>query len=146
MWYSIVEKFEKKLSTWKRQYLSIGCRVNLIKSTLSNPPIYYMSLFKKPIGVMKRLHRIRRNLFWDGNCGKRKLHLMKWSVVVKTNAQKGLRLGSLAPKNRALLAKWWWRFGEEKGAIWRRVNIAFKFGDDERVWVLSKVSRYRRSW
>lgn len=32
-----VEKFEKKLSTWKRQYLSFGGRVTLIQAT--NVPI-----------------------------------------------------------------------------------------------------------
>ena len=32
----IVEKFERRLASWKRMYLSKGGRVTLIKSTLSN--------------------------------------------------------------------------------------------------------------
>ena len=40
----VVEKFEKKLSTWKRQYLSFGGRITLIISSLSNLPVYYVSL------------------------------------------------------------------------------------------------------
>lgn len=45
----IVEKFEKRLSTWKRQYLFIGS-VILIKSTFYNLLVYYMSLYKMLAG------------------------------------------------------------------------------------------------
>lgn len=59
MWDPVVEKFEKKLSTWKRQYLSFGGRITLIKSSLSSLSIYYMSLYKMPTAVMKKLDGIR---------------------------------------------------------------------------------------
>lgn len=41
---SNVEKFEKKLSSWKRWYLSLWAKVTLIKPTLSNFLVYYMPL------------------------------------------------------------------------------------------------------
>lgn len=65
MWDSVVEKFERKLSSWKRQHLSLGCTLTLIKSTLANLPVYYISLFKMPIAMINKLDRIRRNFFWD---------------------------------------------------------------------------------
>ena len=46
----------------------------------------------------------------------------------------GLGLGELKNKNRALLTKWWWRFGEEREAIWRKV-IEFTYGEDRWGWV-----------
>lgn len=51
-------------------------------------------------------------------------------------------LGGLQLKNWALLAKWWWRFGEEKGALWKKV-IESKYGGFEK-----SVPRYRlpRLW
>ena len=56
---------------------------------------------------------------------------MKWSEVVKPKGAGGLGLGDLRLNNLALLAKWWWRFGEEKEVLWRRV-IASKYGESER--------------
>ena len=60
MWNPILERMEKKLSGWKRLYLSKGGRLTLVKSTLSNLPMYYLSLFVIPVAVAvaDRLERI----------------------------------------------------------------------------------------
>ena len=46
---------------WKRLYLSKGGRLTLLKSTLSNLPTYYLSLFTVPKAMAIRLERIQRN-------------------------------------------------------------------------------------
>ena len=56
--------------------------------------------------------------------------MIKWSEVIKLKVLGGLGLENLAIKNCALLAKWWWRYGEEKDALWRRI-IVFKYGKDK---------------
>jgi len=48
IWSSIIEKMKNRLAGWKRLYLSKGGRLMLIKSTLSNLPTYYLSLFPLP--------------------------------------------------------------------------------------------------
>ena len=48
IWNLILEKMERKLVGWKKLYLSKGGRVTLIKSTLSNVPTYFLSLFPIP--------------------------------------------------------------------------------------------------
>ena len=58
VWDGVGERFWKKLALWKRQYISIGGRISLIKSTLSNMPIYTMSLFWIPKRVKSRLEKI----------------------------------------------------------------------------------------
>ena len=45
IWNPILEKMERRLEGWKRLYLSKGGRVTLIKSTISNLPTYFLSLF-----------------------------------------------------------------------------------------------------
>ena len=45
IWNPILEKMERRLAGWKCLYLSKGGRVTLIKSTLSNLPTYFLSLF-----------------------------------------------------------------------------------------------------
>ena len=44
VWDSIEQRFKRKSTAWKKQYLSKGGRLVLIKSTLSNLHIYYVSL------------------------------------------------------------------------------------------------------
>ena len=51
IWNLILEKMERRLAGWKHLYLSKGRRVTLIKSTLSNLPTYFLSLFPIPIAV-----------------------------------------------------------------------------------------------
>ena len=45
IWNPILEKMEQRLAGWKRLYLSKGDRITLIKSTPSNLPTYFPSLF-----------------------------------------------------------------------------------------------------
>lgn len=72
------------------------------------------------------------------------MHLMKWSKVVKPKFASGLGISCHRFKNCALLVKWWWRFGDEKEALWRKVIVS-KYGDDEWGWVPKMVPRYRVS-
>ena len=58
VWNPILERMEKKLSGWKRLYLSKGARLTLVKSTLSSLPMYYLSLFVILVAVADRLERI----------------------------------------------------------------------------------------
>ena len=61
IWNPILEKMEKKLSRWKRLYLSKGGRLTLLKSTLSSLPTYFLSLFTIPNVVAARMERIQWN-------------------------------------------------------------------------------------
>ena len=41
-WDGVEERFHKRLAIWKRRYIFKGGRITLIRSTLSNLPIYFM--------------------------------------------------------------------------------------------------------
>ena len=58
VWDAVEERFKKRLTMWKRQYLSKGGRLTLIKSILSSLLIYFMSLFVIPRKVSSRLENI----------------------------------------------------------------------------------------
>ena len=51
IWNTIIEKMECRLGGWKRLYLSKGGKLTLLKSTLSNLPTYFLSLFHIPPNV-----------------------------------------------------------------------------------------------
>ena len=73
-----------------------------------------MSLLRMPVAVKEKLDHLRRDFLWERMSDKRKLHLVKWEDVVKPKVTGVLGLCNLEFKNWALLAKWWWRFEEEK--------------------------------
>ena len=69
------ERFRKKLSLWKRHYLSKGGRLTLIKSTLSSLRIYFLSLFVILWKACVRLEKIQRDFLWDGGALEKKTPL-----------------------------------------------------------------------
>ncbi|EOY31639.1 Uncharacterized protein TCM_038614 [Theobroma cacao] len=48
---------------------------------------------------------------------------VNWSTVCKPKRFGGLGISSLSHRNLALLAKWWWLYGTDKEALWRRLIV-----------------------
>ncbi|RVW54301.1 Transposon TX1 uncharacterized 149 kDa protein [Vitis vinifera] len=117
VWDGVEDRFRKRLGMWKRQYLSKGGRTTLIRSTLSNLPIYLMSLWCLPSVVRRRLEKIQRDFLWGGGNLERKPHLVRWEVVCLSKKKGGLGVKNLSILNKALLAKWNWRFANEREAL-----------------------------
>lgn len=90
MWEGIEERFRRKLATWKRQYISKGGTLILIRSTLLNLPIHLLSLFQMPCSIKKRLDKIQRNFLWGGCSLDRKCHLVCWNFVCMRKKKGGL--------------------------------------------------------
>ena len=72
----ILEKMERRLGGWKRLYLSKGGKVTLIKSTLSNLPTYFISLFPIPAAIVNQIEKFQRNFLWGGLGDEPKFHLV----------------------------------------------------------------------
>ncbi|RVW56016.1 LINE-1 reverse transcriptase-like [Vitis vinifera] len=66
VWNGVEERFRRRLAMWKRQYISKGGRLTLIRSTMFSMPIYLMSLFHLPRKVRMRLEKIQRDFLWGG--------------------------------------------------------------------------------
>ena len=66
VWDSIEDRFRRRLAIWKRQYISKGGRITLIRSTLASLPVYFLSLFRMPKIVCSRLEKIQRDFLWGG--------------------------------------------------------------------------------
>lgn len=63
---------------------------------------------------------------------------------MKLRCASGLGIGSLWLKNWAFLARWWWKFGEEKKHCGERLFF-YKYGEDEWGWAPRLVPRHRVS-
>ena len=133
IWDGVEERFRKRLAVWKCQYISKGGRVTLIRSTLSNLPIYLMSILQLPRGVRIRLEQIQRDFLWGGGALVWRPYLVRWATICLDKRKGGLGVKSLSTLNKALLCKWSWRFANERGALWNQV-IMGKFGEERGGW------------
>ncbi|RVW44185.1 Transposon TX1 uncharacterized 149 kDa protein [Vitis vinifera] len=139
VWDGVEERMRWKLALWKRQYISKGGRIALIKSTLASMPLYQMSLFRMPRVVARRLEKLQRDFLWGGGSMERKAHLVNWERVCMGKEKGGLGLRKLIPLNKALLGKWVWRFANAKEEMWKRVLVA-KYGQEEFGWWTKKAN------
>lgn len=114
IWNGVIEKVERRLASWNKLYLSKGGQLTLIKSTLSNIPTYYLSLFSIPLSVAQRLERLQRDFLWSGIGDEVKFHLVNWHTICTPIKEGGLGVRNLIQFNRALLGKWMWRIAKER--------------------------------
>ncbi|KAK2637447.1 hypothetical protein Ddye_032239 [Dipteronia dyeriana] len=73
-WDPILAKIEKRLAPWKMRFLSKDGRLALIKTVLSNIPTYFLSVFRIPMGVAKKIKKLQRDFFRGDGIEKRRIH------------------------------------------------------------------------
>ncbi|GJT07082.1 RNA-directed DNA polymerase, eukaryota [Tanacetum coccineum] len=123
-WEDVVLKLRSRLSKWKVKTLSIGGRLTLLKSVLGASPLYNMSIFKAPKGVLKEMESIRNNFFIGADPSDKKITWIAWDKVLASKIKGGLGVSSLFALNRALILKWVWRFVSQDGSLWFHVMQA----------------------
>nr|GEW51116.1 reverse transcriptase domain-containing protein [Tanacetum cinerariifolium] len=80
------------LSLWKMKSLSIGGRLTLLKAVLGSTPLYYMSMFRVPLQVLKKLESIRCPFFNGVDPNEQKISFAKWNNVLAYKEKGGLAL------------------------------------------------------
>ncbi|GJW27992.1 RNA-directed DNA polymerase, eukaryota [Tanacetum coccineum] len=131
-WEDIVDRVRRRLSKWKMKMLSIGGRLTLIKSVLGSMPIFHMSMFKVPTGILRILESIRGKFFNGHETYCKKASWVQWNKVLAPKVIGGLGISSLYALNRGLLFKWVWRFFAHESTLWSRVVKAIH-GDDGNI-------------
>ncbi|GFS31963.1 hypothetical protein Acr_00g0020140 [Actinidia rufa] len=139
MWKLVIELIKKRLSSWKKRFLSFGGRLVLIKSVISSLPVYYMSLFKMPERVAKCIERIQATFLWGGDDANRKIHLISWDKIIRGKDRGGLDVRNIKIMNECLLCKWHWRFGAKYGALWKKL-ICSKYDMELSEWSSIEIS------
>jgi len=72
-WYPLVERIRSWLTGWKCTNSSLGGRLILLKSVLSSIPVYFLSFFKAPSGIISILDSLFTNFFRGGGEDIRKM-------------------------------------------------------------------------
>ncbi|GJY80978.1 RNA-directed DNA polymerase, eukaryota [Tanacetum coccineum] len=96
-WDEVIAKLSSRLSKWKIKMLSIGGRFTLNKVVLSSLPIYLMSIYKTPVGVLRKMESIRRRFFNGADINENKMSMIGWEKIMVSRKKKGLvfRVSSL---------------------------------------------------
>nr|GEW24427.1 hypothetical protein [Tanacetum cinerariifolium] len=121
-----------------------GVRLSLLNSVLTSIPLYHMSIFKVPIGVLNHLESIRRNFFYGVDGSDRKLAWIGWNMVLTSKKNSGLSVSSFFAHNRAFFFKWVWRFLTDGSSLWTRFIKAI-FGNKGPLYTHKLIPR-RSSW
>jgi len=57
-WKPVIDSIVARLSSWHNKFLSLGGRLTLLKSVLSSIPVYFLSFFKSPAGIISSIESI----------------------------------------------------------------------------------------
>jgi len=136
-WYC--RKNGKAFGGLEELYLSKGGTLTLIKSTLSNLPTYYLSLFPIPLGVTNRIEKLQRDFLWGGIKEEFKFHLVKRSTICFPIHYGGLGVRNLIKFNQALLGKWLSCYATEREALWRFI-VEAKYDSLSGGWCSKEVA------
>ena len=120
-WEPVINKLKGRLSVWKGRFLSMAGRICLIKSVLTGVPLYYVSLFKAPLAVCKRITSIQRRFLWGWGKANKPIFWVSWKDVCKSKAEGGLGCRDIRMLNYALLAKWRWRSLSDVNGRWKEL-------------------------
>ncbi|XP_057723574.1 uncharacterized protein LOC130939490 [Arachis stenosperma] len=121
-WKHVLDKVEEKLNLWNAKVLSKAGKLVLIKSVINSLPIYYLSLYKMPNAVARRIISLQRRFFWGKDDGRPGMAVVKWELIQAPKKLGGLRVGDAVIRNTALLFKWWWRFSKENCPLWKKIE------------------------
>jgi hypothetical protein len=62
-WKDVLDKFQKRLSSWNSKLPSVGGRLMLLNSVLSNLHLFMFSFFEIPKEVLKKIETFRSRFF-----------------------------------------------------------------------------------
>ncbi|XP_074318322.1 uncharacterized protein LOC141655127 [Silene latifolia] len=143
----LVENVLLRISSWNGLFLSPAGRLTLILSVLSNLSIFFLSVFKIPVSVTKKINSLLSHFWWAGFRAGRSLH---WCSRLFSNLPKregGLGIRNIECLNRALLAKHAWRLvNNEDKSLFCRVFRERIFGRESYVQGMPIRHKGNKSW
>ncbi|CAJ2662251.1 unnamed protein product [Trifolium pratense] len=134
-WEPVLTRIKNRLSGWKSRFLSFVGRLVLLKSVLTSIPVYALSFFKAPSGIISSIESLFIKFFFfflggggGGGCeDSRKISWVSWKSICLRKEFGGLGVKQLREFNLALLGKWCWRMLMDREGLWFRV-LAARYG------------------
>lgn len=141
----IVEKFEKRLNSWKSNFLTHAGRLVLIKSVMDSLPVYAMGTIIFPSKVIRKLTAIAHNFFWGGKHDKKSMSYVAWDSVTTPKGMGGLGLRHLKEVNKALVMKTMWKLATGANMLWAHLMQA-KYYPRGALWSTQRRTNCSKLW
>lgn len=139
-WKWLIRKFKRKISSWYNRYMSLGDRLILLNSVLSNLLVYWLTLAKVPVSILNSLGSLSFNFLWSGRDGKKGIHLTAWHHLSIPRKYGGWGIRNIHWTYRALHLKSIWRALTHSGLWGLLVRDKYLKGDSVISWLRG------RSW
>jgi len=65
-WKPVIDRILSRLSVWKSKFLSLGGLLILLKFVLSSLPVYFLTFFKAPAGIISSITYVFTRFFLGG--------------------------------------------------------------------------------
>ena len=88
----VMNTIKTRLSGWQSRFLSFGGRLVLVKYVLTSLPIYVLSFFKAPSGIISSFETIFKIFFWGGSEDNMKISWITWSSICLPKEGGGLEV------------------------------------------------------
>ncbi|KAF7843689.1 reverse transcriptase [Senna tora] len=117
----------KRLQGWKSNLLSQVGRSQLIQTTSSAIPNYFMNAFFLPKKIHKQIDKTNRNFYWGHSIHQKKIHHISWKKICKPKKLGGLGLRSSESINHCYMAKLKWNVLKGKKNLSTKI-LTTKYG------------------
>ena len=111
-------KYLKTIEAWIGNAASMGGRLTLLDSVVTQISLYHMSMWLMSKTFVEKLDKHRRKFFWQGCNKKNRYYLVKWRRVYRSKDKGGLGVKDLRKQNISLMVKWWWKL-ETQTRVWQ---------------------------
>ena len=139
----IIDRVKKRTSSWSAKFLSPAGKEVMLKSVALVMPVYAMSCFKLPQGIVSEIDSLLRNFCWKKNSQQKGLPWVAWKKLQFSKKEGGLGFRDLAKFNDALLAKQAWRLIPHPNSLFARVMKARYYKDSS---ILDAKDRQQQSY
>jgi len=119
-----MDKIKGRLNIWKGSFLSLARRICLIKPVFTTLPLFYLSFYKAPESVYKRITNIQRRFLCGWGKENTTILWVSWENLCKPKAEGGLGFKKVRRFNIALLTKWKWRLESVKNGKWKDILLS----------------------
>lgn len=115
----LFDKLQKWLAGWKSKFLSLGGRLQLLRSSVNNYLTYWFRFMAIPKGILKRICSFTAKFFYHSGEGN-KLHTISWAQTTLPKEKGGIGLLSASTLNDLCKIKVLWKLsqGESFFAKW----------------------------
>ncbi|XP_030929772.1 uncharacterized protein LOC115955672 [Quercus lobata] len=117
----IKERIWKKLKGWKERLLSQAGREILVKAVIQAIPIFTMSCFRLPKGLISEIETLIRKFWWGYRGDQKKIHWISWEKLCQPKKEGGMGFKELIKFNDSMLAKQIWRLENNEGCLFHGV-------------------------